>query len=436
MTFTTYYKRQDEHRLKSLFFWLWLGSFVSAIGSGMSAFALGVHVFQKTGLASSSGMITLAGFLPGVLLSPLAGVLADRYDRRMLMILGDSLSILGLIYILVSLNAGGKDVSPIYLGLAFSSICTSLLEPAFKATITELLPKEDYAKASGLMQLASSAKFLISPLSAGVLLTIVPVQVILIIDMSTVILTVFNTLIISRHLSPIESRHQKTNMLSDFKVGWNVLYGKKGVFLLVLVSVGLSFFMGIIQVLITPMILSFSNSDFLGFALTFSSSGLLVTSLLLGLFKLKKHFHKWSSLALALSGCFMIGFGWWENSWTICGFGFLFFMMLPISNASFDYLTRTNVQEDKQGRVWGLIGLLSQLGFIIAYLLIGPFVDQFLKPWLDRSALSYQFFSQFLGQGPSLAYRVMVVISGFGLILMALIYSRLSSIKKLEDSHV
>lgn len=77
---------------------IWFGELISSIGSGLSSFGLGVYVYTETGLASATALVTLCGFLPSVLLNPITGVLTDRYDRRLLMIIGDSLSATGLIY--------------------------------------------------------------------------------------------------------------------------------------------------------------------------------------------------------------------------------------------------------------------------------------------------------------------------------------------------
>lgn len=79
---------------------IWLGELISGIGSGMTAFALSIYVYQTTGCVSFVSVIALAAFLPTILLSPLGGVLADRYDRRLLMIIGDLCSGLGLLYVL------------------------------------------------------------------------------------------------------------------------------------------------------------------------------------------------------------------------------------------------------------------------------------------------------------------------------------------------
>ena len=85
---------------------IWFGEFVSSIGSGLTAFALAVYVFQMTGTATSVSLVILFSFLPSILLSPVAGVLADRFDRRLMMIIGDSLSALGLLFILLIMATG------------------------------------------------------------------------------------------------------------------------------------------------------------------------------------------------------------------------------------------------------------------------------------------------------------------------------------------
>ena len=85
----------------SKFLLLWAGEFISAIGGGLTSFGLGVYVFQQTGSAGSMALVTLLAFLPTLLLSVPAGVLADRHDRRLLMMVGDGCSAFGILYILL-----------------------------------------------------------------------------------------------------------------------------------------------------------------------------------------------------------------------------------------------------------------------------------------------------------------------------------------------
>ncbi len=145
------------------FITIWIGELISSIGSGMTAFAVSIYVYQLTGSVSMVSLVALLAFLPMILLSPVGGTLADRYDRRLLMILGDSLSVIGLLIIFVSIQKGYEGVLPIYIGVTISSVFISLLGPAYKATVTDLLSEAEYARASGMVQIAANSKYLISP---------------------------------------------------------------------------------------------------------------------------------------------------------------------------------------------------------------------------------------------------------------------------------
>lgn len=177
---------------------LWLGELISTIGSGLTAFGLGVYVLKTTGSATSMALVTLCGFLPSLLLSIFAGVLADKYDRRLMMVLGDGLSGMGILFILVMMLINKCDLWHIYTGVLISSTFSSLMQPAFNATITDLVGKENYTKASGLVSIAGSSRFLISPLLAGILLSYFDIEILLIIDICTFIITVGVTLVIKR----------------------------------------------------------------------------------------------------------------------------------------------------------------------------------------------------------------------------------------------
>ena len=159
-------KRQNYSR----FLLLWAGSMISQVGGGLTSFGLGVYIFNRTGSAAQMALVTLLGFLPTLLLSVPAGVLADLFDRRLLMMIGDGCSAIGILYILLCMNSGGAALWQICAGVFVSACFSALPEPAFKATITDLLTKEEYTKASGLTSLTGSARYLVSPVIAGLLL--------------------------------------------------------------------------------------------------------------------------------------------------------------------------------------------------------------------------------------------------------------------------
>ena len=356
------------------FLLLWFGEFVSSIGSGLTAFGLGVYIFKVTGSAASMSLVTLLGFLPSLLLSVPAGILADRYDRRLLMMIGDGCSALGVLFILICMLRGDASLWQICLGVSISAVFSALLEPSYRATITDLLTKEEFSKASGLVSLAGSSRYLFSPLIAGLLLTISDVKLLLIIDIATFLLTVTGAAVVRKGIGA-KTLETKEAFFESFKTGWKVLCETKGLLALVFMSAGITLFMGMFQTLAKPLILSFQDEKTLGIAETICACGMLASGVILGIKGIKKNYVIYLALSLSLAGVCMFGFGLFENIVPVCIFGFLFFSMLPVANNCMDYLARINIPVDKQGRVWGLIGFISQLGYVVAYAASGVIAD-------------------------------------------------------------
>lgn len=399
------------------FLLLWSGEFISSIGGGLTSFGLSVYVFQRTGSAASTALVALLAFLPVLLLSPPAGVLADRYDRCLLMMVGDGLSAAGLIYILICMFDGGAEVYQICIGVFISAVFSSLLEPSYRAVVTDMLTKDEYSKASGMISIAGSSRYLISPVLAGFLLTVSDIKLLLIIDTCTFILTVICTAVVkSSHVS--NGNRNTEPFMESFKTGWKAVTEKKGIIILIIVSSVMTCFMGAIQILVEPMILDFQNSKVLGIAETFCASGMLVSGIIIGIFGIKKNFTKVLSVSLTMCGLAMIGFGIKENIYVICGFGFLFFFMLPFANNCLDYLTRTNIDADKQGRAWGLISFLSQIGYVFAYGGAGVLADNIAE--LRHTGV---------GRGAA----IVIMISGAMLAILSILLYRFRSVRELES---
>lgn len=206
---------------------------MSSIGGGLTSFGLGVYVFGQTGSAASMALVTLLAFLPTLLLSVPAGVLADRYDRRLLMMLGDGCSAVGILYILFCMLSGGASVTEICIGVTISSVFSSLLEPSYRATVTDLLDAEEYSRASGMVSLAGSARYLISPVLAGALLTVSDIRLLLILDVCTFFLTVICTGVVRKGLAA-KAAEEKEPFFAALQMGWQAVTEKRGVFLLIL----------------------------------------------------------------------------------------------------------------------------------------------------------------------------------------------------------
>lgn len=414
-----------------LFLLIWLGSLISEIGSGMTSFALGIFIFQLTGQVSASALVTLCAFLPGLLISPLAGTLADRHDRRLLMALGDGLSGLGVLWIYVSLQARQPSLLFICLGAAISSLFSALVSPAFRATISDLLPEDQLAQATGLTQINGIARYLISPALAGLILAKANIGLILLLDFSTILVTVTTTMIARQVMqAPVYSSH--SHFWTEFVRGFQIIHEKKGIWLLVLIGMAFSFFLGTVQILLSPLVLSFSDAKTVGWVMTLSSSGMLLGGLLLGFFAIKKHFHRVLCLALFSLGIFMAGMGVRESVLWISAFGFLLFAALPFANTAIDYLVRINIKKADQGKAWGTIGIISQFGYVIAYASMGWIADHLFKPLLTRTGSLAGSLGQLIGTGSGRGYGLLFILAGLAISTSALILARQQSVKELE----
>lgn len=403
----------------------------------MSSFALGIFMYQKTGMSTMTGLIILAGFLPGLLLSPFAGALADRHDRRLLMMLGDGLSIIGLACILFSLQFLDSKllIGGILLGAAISSAFSSLVEPSFRATISDLLEKDEYTKASGMVQLIPASRYLLSPVLAGLVLSIASIHAVLLLDILTILITLPITYIVRKEM---QGTHKKTkeNLKEDLKLGFRIIYDNKGLWLLVMLGVLVSFCLGTIQTLMIPMLLSFGGESFVGFATTISAFGMLAGGLILSKVSIKKGFANVLQYALLGMGIAMIAFGWGQNKLLVCIFGFCLFLSLPFANTVMDYLVRITVPTIHQGKAWGLIGLISQVGYVVAYASVGGFVDFIISPFLQESGSFAQAILALIGKGEGRSAAFMIILAGIFLVIVALILPRKNEIRELEGEYV
>ena len=413
------------------FLMIWSGELISSIGSGMTAFALSVYVYQTTGSATYVSLITLLAYLPTVLLSPLGGVFADRYDRRLLMIIGDLFSGLGLAYVLWNIQAGSDSMLPICIGVTFNAVFVALLEPSFRATITELLTEEEYARASGMVQIAGNAKFLISPALAGILLAVADIRLILLIDIGTFLITVTTVAIVRKSVGKaVKSKRQSIGR--EMRLGFAEINKSKGIRILIILMSFVCFFVGILQTLTSPMVLAVSNAETVGIMESLCAVGMLLGSVFIGILGIKKNFSTVLCVAGILSGIFIALTGV-NKSIFVTGAGiFLFFLALPFMNTSADVLIRKNIPNELQGRVWGIISLLSQTGTVLAYALSGVLADFVFEPLLSDNGVLSDSIGALIGTGTGRGIGFMLILSGICIIPAAFAIGRSRSIRSLQ----
>lgn len=214
--------------------------------------------------------------------------------------------------------------------------------------------------------------------------------------------------------------------------GWRAITKNKGVLYLVLLLSGVTFFMGLMQTLFTPMYLPLMNERTLGIVESFSAVGMLAGSMLIGFIGDKLSARNILGIGIGFSGVFLACMGIPRNPILIALTGFLFFSTLPFANTGADVLIRKNIPNEIQGRAWGLIGLISQLGYVLAYGVAGIMADQVFNPLLIEGGALSGVFGPIWGVGEGRGIGLLIAAAGLILAVLALPVMKNRNIKKLE----
>lgn len=217
----------------------------------------------------------------------------------------------------------------------------------------------------------------------------------------------------------IGNKNIESTFKEDMLVGFKTVSSNKGVLTLAVMAALMTFCIGTMQILAEPMVLAIQSSKVLGIVETICASGMLVTGIILGVRGMKKRFVLVLCTSLVGAGVFMFFFSIKENLFMIGCFGFAFFAMIPIATSSLDYLVRTNINNELQGRVWGLISFISQLGYVFSYAFCGVLADFYAK----ENSIS-------VGRGSAAIIRM----AGIALILLSFILYMLKDVRQLEKN--
>ena len=399
-----------------------LGSFINSLGTGLSAFGLAVVILRTYGTASSVAAVQMSAFAPIVLLAPLAGVLADRYDRRLMMMIGDAGSILGLGVILTALSSPRPSLGWICCAGAITSSClAALTEPALRASVTDLVTEEDYVRSSGLLQLASAAKYLLAPAAAGFLMPLVGPRGLVLLDASTCLVTVACTMTVRQALAAGASQRAASQPGDDRDVmaGWRTITASPGLRALVVLMTLATLAIGVIQVLIKPILLPTVSTAEMGVVETVAATGMLVGAALVTAWKSAQPTTLLAA-GLAGTGAAMALVPLGPGAWWVAACGFLTFACLPLSQAGAEVLVRTQVDNTRQARTWGTISLVTQMGYLVAYLCSGVLVDHVLQPLLEPGRSLSTSVGAVVGIGPGRGAALLVGLMGAVMALVAL----------------
>uniref|UniRef100_UPI0007C84FBD non-ribosomal peptide synthetase/MFS transporter n=1 Tax=Kitasatospora sp. MBT63 TaxID=1444768 RepID=UPI0007C84FBD len=408
-----------------------IGQFVSVIGTALSTFALGVWVYQRTGSAFDFAMISVVAVLPAVLLLPIAGAVADRADRRKIMIITDTVAAAGMLSLGVLLWTGGLQLWHVYVVACLGSACTAFQRPAYLAAITQLVPKRYLGQANGLTQLGAGAGDMMAVLAGGVLVSLIGLHGVVLFDMATFLTGVSALLLVRFPDAMFEKREEP--LLREVVSGWRYIVRRHSLVAMVAFFVVFNYLFAVATVLVTPMVLASGSSVRLGVVTAVGGVGAMTGALVMAL---------WGGTRRRAVG--MIGFtsvvgvaavlaGLRPQPVVVaCGL-FVLWAALMILNSHWMALIQTKVGMELQGRVLATNQMLAMSMMPLGFLTAGPVSDHVFEPLMRPGGALADSLGPLLGTGPGRGAGLLLVLVGLALAVWGLLGLAYRPLRLIED---
>ncbi len=423
---------------------VWLGQLISVLASNMSNFALTIWAFEKTGSATVLGLVSTSFLVPFLLVSPIAGALVDRYNRKLMMMVSDFGAVLATGAILI-LNATDQlQIWHLYITAITYGLSATFQWPAYMAAITTMVPKEQYDRANGMMMLVDSGPAVFAPMLAGALLPLIGLTGILILDVVTFFIAIAALLIVHIPKPELteEGQEGKGSLLSEAAYGFKYIFARRSLLSLLIVIMFLNLVHGFGGwSLLAPMILlrSDNNSATLGavqsaFAIGGVVGGLIVSAW--GGFKKRIRGMLIGWAIFAVFGLFLFGLGRSLYFWI--PFAIIASMSFPLSQSASNAIWQSKVAPDVQGRVFSARRLIAWLVDPIMPVVGGALADNITEPAMNASTALGHTFGWMVGNSPGSGIALQFVFAGLayvGIILIAWFIPAIRNVETLLPDH-
>lgn len=386
------------------FILVWLSQLVSVLATNMTQFALTIWVYEKTGSATALGLMQVFFITPFLILSPLAGALVDRHNRKLMMMVSDVTAGVGTIFILVMQATGQLQVWHLYVAAVLAGLGNCFQWPAYSAAISTMVPKEQLGRANGLWSLMEAGPGVFSPLLAGMLLPVIGLSGIMTIDVVTfgLAIAVLAMIFVPQPPRTEAGRQAQGNLLQESVYGFKYIFARPSLLGLQMVFFFGNLFSGIGFVVLAPMVLSRTgNSEgALGVVQAAGAAGGIIGGILMSVWGGTKRRVHGVLFGHILSGVSIVWLGlgnspfWWAIPLALGT------SLIPWINGSNQAIWQSKVAPDVQGRVFSARRLIAWFTQPIAPLIGGTLADYVLEPMLRERA------------GPGAGMALMLAICG------------------------
>ena len=420
-----------KNNIKELktFLILWSTQSLSQLGSAMTGFALTLWLYEKTGSALQTALLAVCSYAPYVVMSIFAGALSDRWDKKKVMLVCDTLAACCSVTVLILLKADLLLPVHMYLLNALTGLMNTVQQPASDVAMTMITPKKYYQKTSGLRSFSSSLVTILNPVFATALYAFAGMDIVIYVDLITFTIAFF-ALLFGVKLSMPEQKEEagQESFLETVKAGLVCLKDNELVFVLILFLAGVNFVASAFDAVLPALILPRENGGetVLGIVTSCAGIAMLFGSLIVTALPAPKNRVRVIYLTMLFSlgtENFLLAFTELPVLW--CVGQIIGWLLVPVMSANLDVILRTTIPIDMQGRVYSCRNTLQFFTIPIGLSLGGFMVDHFCEPVMAASpaqGMLVRLFGEGKGSGAAMMMFILgvlgvVICLGFGRIL-------------------
>jgi MFS transporter, DHA3 family, macrolide efflux protein len=416
---------------------VWIGQFISLTGSALMRFAVGVWLFEQTGLATTFTAMIFFSSLPRVLLSPVAGALVDRWNRKVMMMVSDLATGCLTIIIFLLIRSDSLEIWHLYALGALSSAFEAFQFPAYSSAITLMVDKKHYARTSAMLALADDSSRVLAPVLAAVLVSVIHLEGIVLLDILSFAAAIGILLLIPIPQPESSETGKKAGrgFWKEITYGFRYMWQTPALLGLQINFLAVNLMLGMSTVLRTPLVLARTGNDevALGIVASVMAAGGVIGGLVMSVWGgPKRRIHGvLGGIILMSLGRAVLGLGQEVIAWSIGGFLVLFF--ISVCNASNQAIWQAKTPADVQGRVFAARRFTGQLTFPIAVLISGPLSDRWFEPAMAADGFLAPVFGGLVGTGPGAGMSLLILLTAvIGLIVPIASYA-VPALRNIED---
>jgi len=426
----------DRPRTMRSFLVVWSGQVISNLGSGLSAFALGVWAYRLTGSATALSLITLFATLPNTLLSPLAGALIDRWGRRTVLLINNFGSGACTLTMAALYWAGVLEIWHVY-ALVCANRCFNVFQlPAFSATTPLLVPPSQLVRANGMAQIGPAAGQIAAPILAATLMDVIGVGGVIFLDCLSFLYAAATLLVTPIPRPPVSAAGQegKGSLLYESFYGWTYIRKRPGLLGLLLFFAFANYCLSVVQILVTPLVLSFGTARTLGMILTTGAVGAVLGGIALGVWGGGRSLRRIPIILgfTVIQGATLLLGGLRPNALLVASAMFMALFALPVIRGSSEAIWQSKIPQDLQGRVFAIRRMIAGVAFPLAGASAGLLADRVFRPLLMPGGALADSVGRVIGVGPGRGEGLMFILFGVLTLLSVVVVHAIRPVRNVE----